>query len=499
VPTNFYDVIVLGDDLAGLIGATLCARRGMRVLVAETVATPPDWIQLGPYALPRTPMCFVGDTSPAHRRVVAELNFIQSLKRRLSPMRPSFQIILPDGRIEVSPDADALGKELDRELPLQRAALEAFLARAADVSKLLEPVLGQDISLPAETFWERRELARYDTRLSALEADPLPGVPDGHPARALIALPAAFSTGLDPRAMSPVAQARAFDLWRRGAATLQGGAGTLRQMLLDKLRTQHAGEVRTVAPAHVVTRWGRAHGLQLRDGDELLGTTYLMCGSPVAEFGDLFGDKRPRRLRQIERGIRPTAYRFVLHLVVSESGIPEGIAPVSFVVVDPSQPLLSDNAFAIYVGQPDDDARVLVTVVANAPAPGDGENLEDLLAQLRPKLRRRLEDVMPFSSEHTLLCHSPNQARPPEGLVVKELPSACAPEPLWSPALPCALGVGAVPYHLGIKHVVTACAQNLPGLGLEGDFTAGFCAARLISSASGKRKDYLKDEVLLGT
>lgn len=499
MPTNFYDVIVLGDDLAGLIGATLCARRGMRVLVGETLATPPDRLQLGPYALPRSPLCFLGESSPAVRRVVAELNFIQSLKRRLKPLRPSFQIILPDGRIEFGPDSDALGKELDRELPRERAAIEGFLARCADVSKVLEPVLGQDISLPADTFWERRELARYDTRLPVLETDPLPGVPEGHPARALIALPAAFSTALDPRAMPPVALARTFDLWRRGAAMLEGGAGTLRQMLLEKLRTQHAGEVRVLAPARVVTRWGRAQGLKLRERDEMLGATYLLSGSPISEFGDLFGEKRPKRLHQVERGLSPTAFRFVLHLIVSESGIPEGIAPISFVVVDPRQPLIGDNAFAIFVGEPDDDARVLVTLVANAPAPGDGENLDDLLAQLRPKLRRRLEEVMPFSSEHTLLCHSPNQVRPPEGLHIKELPPMCPPEPLWSSRLPSALGVGALPYDVGVKHVVTACAQNLPGLGLEGEFKAGFCAARLISAASGKRKDYLKDEVLLGT
>jgi hypothetical protein len=60
VPTNFYDVIALGDDLAGLIAATLCARRGLRVLVARTPESPPEDYRLGPYRLSREPMPLVG-------------------------------------------------------------------------------------------------------------------------------------------------------------------------------------------------------------------------------------------------------------------------------------------------------------------------------------------------------------------------------------------------------------------------------------------------------
>lgn len=500
MPTNFYDVIVLGDDLAGLIAATLCARRGLRVLVAETAATPPERYAIGPYQLPRAPLAFVGDSSPAVRRVVGELNFIQTLKRRLQPLKPSFQVILPDARIDVSPELDATLRELDRELVAQRGALEAFFAASAEVSRTIEPVLGQDVSIPPEGFWERRELGRTESRLPPPDEDLLPGVPEGHPARALVALPAAFSLRTDPRATSPVAIRRCFDLWRRGAMRIEGGRDTLRQMLLEKMRTQHAGEVRTVVPGGVITRWGKAQGLELRDRDEQLGATFLLAAQPLAEFGDLFGEKRPKRIFQAQRAIVPTAYRYVLHLVISEAGVPEGIAPIAFAVVDPARPLVGDNAFAIFVGEPDDEARVLVSVVANVPAPGDGENLDDLMAGLRRRLRERLEEIMPFSSEHVLCVHSPNQARPPEGLEVRErdLPPVVPPEPLWSSSLPAALGVGAASYDVGVRHALAACSQNLPGLGLEGEFATGWCAARLVLMAAGKKKDYLKDEVLTG-
>ena len=240
-------------------------------------------------------------------------------------------------------------------------------------------------------------------------------------------------------------------------------------------------------------------GVALRDRDEVLGAGQVIAASPVADFGDLFGEKRPKRVHALGRAIRPTAYRYVLNLVIAEAGIAEGISPLSFVVADPGRPLLGDNAVAVLIGPPDDDARCVVSLLANAPAPGDGENLDDMLASLRPRLLARLEEVMPFASEHTLLVHSPNQARPAEGVASPPKLPVHPPEPLWTSSLEPCLGIGALPHDLGVKGVTTACSQNLPGLGLEGAFAAGWSAARLVCTASGKKKDYLKDEVLLGT
>jgi hypothetical protein len=183
--------------------------------------------------------------------------------------------------------------------------------------------------------------------------------------------------------------------------------------------------------------------------------------------------------------------------VIGEAGVPEGIAPLVFCAFDPAAPLMGDNAIALQIGEPDDQARVLVTVWANAPAPGDGENLDQILAALRPKLLARVEEIMPFSSDHLVCVHSPNLTRV-DGLDGVKA-QAYAPEPLWSVDGPWSLGVAALPYDLGVKGVVAASTQVVPGLGLEGEFTAGWCAARLVCAASGKKKDYLKDEVLLGT
>ena len=487
MPSSFYDVIVLGNDLAGLIAGTLCARRGLRVLVVDAGATPPERYDVPPSSLPRTAQSFVGDSSPAVRRVVAELNFIQLVKRKLAAYRPSFQVVLPDARIEVAADPDALGRELARELPDEKAALEAAFARAADVSRVLEPVLGQDVSFPPDGFWEKREIARSDSRLPSPDDDLLPGVAEGHRARALLALPAAFSLPLDPRARAPVAVLRAFDLWRRGASRLEGGVEALRAMLVEKLRTQHAGELRSARFKGLASKWGRVQGVLVGDRDELVGAQQVICALPAGEIAALLGEKPPRRVAQADRGLRPTAHRMTLHVAVAGTGIPEGISPATFVVVDPGAPLVGDNAFALHLGEPDDENRVVVSLVANVAA--EPEDLPAAMAELRPKLLERLEEIMPFSREHILLAHAPQLDEP-----------VVAPaEPLYTSTLPSALGVGALPYDLGPRGLIAANCQNLLGLGAEGAFAAGWSAARIVSHAAGKKKDYLKDEVLLGS
>ncbi len=302
--TNFYDAVVLGEDLTGLITATLCARRGLRVLCAQPADAAPDAYTVGPFTLPRAPFPFFME-SPAVRRVLTELNFVQSAKRRLQSPRPAFQIVLPTARLDVSGDLDALRRELEREFPKEAPVLDAFVQRAQEVSRVLDTVLGQSISVPPEGFWEKRELRYSETKLAQFAEDPLPGLPEDHPARLVAALPAALTSYADPRELSPVAVARGFDAWRRGGGLLSGGRDAFRQMLAQKLRTQHAGELQTLAPEKIETRWSRCQTLRAAGGRGELGASVFVAGEPVAEFGDLFGAKRPKKVQALEKAVRP--------------------------------------------------------------------------------------------------------------------------------------------------------------------------------------------------
>ena len=58
------------------------------------------------------------------------------------------------------------------------------------------------------------------------------------------------------------------------------------------------------------------------------------------------------------------------------------------------------------------------------------------------------------------------------------------------------LKLPALPYLVGPKHMCVASAQTLPTLGWQGQFIAGWSAAKLASAGMGKRKSTAKPSVL---
>jgi hypothetical protein len=253
--------------------------------------------------------------------------------------------------------------------------------------------------------------------------------------------------------------------------------------------------VRTVHPEELTVSWGKVTGVLLRDREEL-GAENVIATLPLDRLSELLAKKPPKRLAQLAAQFEPTAYRYTLNLVIAEAGIPEGIGATVLVVADPSEPMIGDNAVAVHVSDPDDEARVTVSMEALCPAPNGTGSLEDAFADLRIRLRERLEEIMPFSSEHVLLAHSPHESAAPEGTNAQvALTATVAPQPAWRIDGEALLGVAVAPYNIGLKRLIVASPQVMPGLGMEGDFEVGWCAA-LIASAGGKKRDYLKDEVI---
>jgi hypothetical protein len=491
MPTNTYDLIVLGDDLAGLVAATLCARRGMRVLHARCGIVPESY-PLGPHKLPVRALALVGLGTPAIRRVIDELAFDHLLKRKLVEHSPAFQLVAPDARIDVGADDVALGRELARELPGSTVAATA-LEGAPAVAGQLDAVLGPETTFPPAGFWERREVGRSTARLEEEAAAWFAAAETDALARCLVELAAALHARGNPLALSPLGRARALATWRQGTPRLPGDYQALREILTEKMGA-HSGEVRVVRPAELLWSWGKVAGLRLESGEEL-GAEHIIAALPLEQLAPLVEKKSPKQLGKLVEGIRPAGWRYTLNLVVNEAGIPEGMARTVLVIADPAAPPVGANAFAIHRGEPDAEARVVVTVEAVCPLPEGRQTLQDGFADLRVALRERLDLVMPFVGEHVVLAHSPHEGVPAEGAEgALELAEPIKPLPVWASDLEPYVGLTAVPYQIGIKHLTVASSQVIPGLGIEGDFIAGTCAARIACQAAGKKRDYLQEE-----
>jgi hypothetical protein len=479
-------VVVLGADLAATVAGAVLAHRGFRVLAAGVPVE--ERYSVGPYVLPRAPLALVGIESPALKRVVGELNLVQLLRRRLEPNRPAYQLLLPDHRIDVGDD---LAREVARELPDAAAVLDGTSARLGEVSTALESILSQDLVLPPEGFWDRRDANRVGARLPDDEADLEAPLAPAHPLRMLARLPARFAADLaDPGA---VATARLGDLHRRGTFRLDGGRQGLRALLLERLRT-HSGEVRPeLQPRAIEIRRGRVAGVAFAGRAEPVGCTHVVCGmgaDRVAALVSEGGGEPPRRLAEAA-ALKPAYHRYLLHLVAPLDALPDALALLAFSVRDPAASLEGANALALHLADGYGQHAVLsVEALAPDPAPA-------ALAALRAGILAHLDALLPFVAPHLLLVHSPHDGAPPEGDGASghAAPPPVPLDPMWAVPRPRSLGVGGVTHSTGVRNLLLASRQVLPGLGLEGELQAGWSAARLVLSKERKR-DAVKGAIL---
>lgn len=503
MPTNSYDLIVVGDDLAGLACAALCARRGLRTLVLGREQHPARYT-LGPFKLPVEPGVLPGRGTGGAARVVRELGLDHAIKRRGRDVRTTVQLVGPDLRVDLVADAAAQLRELTRELGDAAAAAGTAWDGAAAVAHAADAVLDGEDAFPGVGFFERRDVVKQVARAADLaqawwttvQAAPAP-------VAQLTRLAAAVGgRAVDP---PPIAIARALELWRQGAVPLRGDGTGMRELLLEKL-TAANGELRTATVTELVQGWSKLTAVRLAGGEEL-GAGQVVAAMPLGDVVALLGKKPPRRLVELTEAQRRIGWRYVINLVVDAAAIPEGMAP-TVLTFGHGEALAGADAFAIHAGEPDDQGRVVVTVAAVLPAAedetaGDGPGAEALAARaatLRADLLEAVDRVMPYCLDHLVIAHSPHEATAPVSSgrasyeVGRGLPAAM--ESVWRGTLDGAAGLAAAPYATGIKNLTLASSQVLPALGLEGELVCGWNAARVACGIAGKKRDYLRDEVV---
>lgn len=483
MPSNFFDVVVLGSDLAATVAGAVLAHRGFRVLVAGSSVE--ERYTIGPYVLPRAPLAFVGVESSALKRLLGEMNLVQLLKRRLEPNRPAYQLLLPDNRIDVGDD---LAREISREFAGVQKAAETVAARLGEVSETVESILSQDLILPPDGFWDRRDANRVGARLPDDDVDLQADLAGDHPLRALDTLPATFAADAAPR--SAAGLARLSDLHRRGTFRIDGGRQGLRALLLERLKT-HSGEVRPdFIPEQIQTKRGKVTGVVF--GGETVGATHILCGMSAAEVASLVdrgGEKPGRRLAEAAQVV-PSHHRYLLHLVAPLDALPDALGRVAYAARDPNAPLENANALAIHLADGYGQHAVLsVEALATDPS-------REGLAKLRREMRAHLDELLPDVSRHLLCIHSPHDDVAPER-IDGDAPPAIPMDPVFALPQPRPLGFCGLPHATGIKHLLLASRQVLPGLGLEGELQAGWCAARLVLQIE-KKRDLVKGAVLEG-
>src|SRR5687767_10412067 len=157
MPTNSYDVIVLGDDLAALTCAALCARRGLRTLLLPHDDVPARYA-VGPHKLPVEPLLWPARGGKGGERVLRELGLDLAVRRRAREQRVTAQVCSPNMRLDLVGDAEAFAREVERELVGGAAStVRGAYEGAATVSQTIDGLFAGEAGFPAIGFWEKRD------------------------------------------------------------------------------------------------------------------------------------------------------------------------------------------------------------------------------------------------------------------------------------------------------------------------------------------------------
>lgn len=499
----FYDVVVVGSRLSGLVAAALLAKRGFRVLWVgqdDLGAT----YELAGETLPRAPFSFVAAHSPIARRVFAELAITQAFRRQAIVSDPAFQVAMPGHRVDLAIEPAHLEREIEREFPEVKRPIEDFLSRAQALSSALDRAVERDLMWPPETFFERREHARAIAHLtqgktSVEHEDPLRELPDAHRFRLVAHAAARFADGMDPDHSSGLRLVRHFQSWREGGAVLEGGLATLRSLLESSLRN-HGAELRARdrIDALLVKRSG-VEGVRIAASGEEIGASFVLLATDVSNFLRSLPDRRPFE-ELFERVGEPVAryYRYTLNLVVRAEGVPAGMARDVFFVRDPARPLSGPNLLHVETHGTDAHGHRLMCVEALLPRRGV-EDVPDYLETIREHIVASLGELVPFLGSHLVRMDSPHDGRPAQDLesggtiepTAKWARGRRTMDTLYGYPIASSLGLCALPVRTPIKRLLIANQQVVPGLGVEGQLLAAWSAARLVSR-SDKRPAVLR-------
>lgn len=508
--SRHYDVVVLGRSLGALASAALLARRDFRVLLLGQGQAPQTY-RFEEHVLCRRSFTLLGGSSPTWRRILHELAQSPQFRRRTAPLDPMFVMLSEGRRVEVPPDMDLFGREVEREFPEVRQLVDELYNAIAQVNAAADSAFERDALWPPGGFWERFETSRIASTLPLTQGDRgqdlLGKFPGGHAYRDITTIPALFASNsaLLGRDFPPFALARLHGAWTRGVHALTRSEGELTEFLCERIQA-HGGVVELDRRAEsLVIRRGAAVGV-MEDGEEApTGAGAVLCdqsGEALAALSN--GEGVTKSAREDWPRLNAEAGRFVVSLVVNTRGLPAPLSKEAFVVPaekkrrDPRHPTVHLQRFEASVfSEARARAKDETLLVAEAIVPARGSLT---LLEAREAVLGTLRDALPFLDEHLLIVDSPHDGLPlydhrsgsrREIDRVHLHGSGPGPEPmekLWAVEPAGYLDFGGEPIRGPIANTYLVGKTVLPGLGQEGELLAAFGAARLITRKDRARQ-----------
>ena len=462
--TRRWDAVVLGTAIPGLIAAIGLGRRGARVLVLEERAAER-------FPGLREPFLITGAGSDGVLgSCLRDLALPLIERKRLETLPTSFQVVLPDARVDVG-ETDWTSQELASwgfaEPRLAKKLLSA-LESAGEAERdalLAAPILR---SARRRSLGSRRSSPAPVSLAGGARATVAapPGLPDE-----VRDLPDGLAALLQAqiRALSNCAtaspgsheQARLLGSVLQDGAALSRGEPWLRSLLRRRIESLF-GEFRSIRDGFRLTAVNNQPAISIDEDHEILAGRSLILNAPRAALAAVVDqDPLPRLLN----GPAVTHRRHSLHFKIDSILVPEAMADRVICVRDLARPMEGTNVVTLRAFRLMDGDRATVDLVASAVLPiGEGDpaacdaEIETAVAGLFPFANgalQRQEDEPPRWDDDTWLADPPRNASWPRENEIR---------------------ISSKPKVFALER------SHLAGLGFEGDVLLGWRAGNAIAA-----------------
>ncbi len=510
-----YDVVILGRSLGAMALAALLARRDFSVLVVGQGARLADY-QVRDFTLRRRVFTPLSATSPAFKRIFAELAQSQVFRRRLAPLDPMLHVLLPDRRLELPPDLELLQQEIDREFPEVRRVIDDLYADLTRVNAAADIAFERDVVWPPGTFWEKRETQAAAASLPYLRqaAGSLLGdFPPNHPYQEIVQQSAQFASHLaaGARPLPSFAIARLHGAWTRGPFGIAAGEDDVVSFLSERV-TSLGGQMMLSERVVGINAAGKdTHELVLDGQTAVIGATFVVTDGTGESLAHLAQGRGILRSAQREWPlVSDKAGRFTVSLIVRREGLPEPLGAESLLFPqmpgappDPNLPTVhlqrTDRMASEDESLAGQDTVLLVAEIL-LPTPGPLA-----VTEARAVVLDILVSHFPFLMHHLLVVDSPCDGLPiwvyDRGKRSKveriegrgTLRSAERMRSVLSVEPPGYLGIAGEPLRGPLARSFLTGRSVLPSLGQEGELLAAWSVARIITGSDRRRARMRRD------
>lgn len=502
------DVIVVGMQRAGLVAAAVLAKAGRDVLVVDNGENAVTYRHKG-LQLPLCPTLIPAlGHSPCVQQLVRTLGIGHALRTAMTGMRPAYQVILPNRRVDIPGSAAGLVHELGAEFPEYQAVVSSFVERLAAANEEITELLRQGTPMQPSGLKERLWATRVRHQRANLEREFedsmfLEGVPEDHPLRQILLGPFPFFAHLANRRPTIFQAVRMLSCYFSGAVAFPDRTGGLSRLLLGL--AEEAG-VRT-APGAVVEELEmsgrRIIALRCAAGKRYAADYFI--ANTLSPFHELLpAGRNQARFTAAAQAVRPVASLVVQNLVVKREVIPMGMAEAVFLLNGrrqsredhPEDPPLFVRRYPAQTGAPGTsrglhsppvDERYEVLSIAAPARLHDIQHSPERLAGLKALMFERVARLVPYLEEHVVDTSMPLETGDWDSEAGERRIDPLRAHQFFETEAPPAWGVAGLQPHTRIRNLVQTGCEVLPGLGVEGEYISGVRAAEVLCRSAGKR------------